>query len=34
MGLPLVVLSLVIFGGPVGWYVGYAFYVRAAHFER
>jgi hypothetical protein len=30
MGLPLVVIALCVFGGPVGWYVGYALYVHAA----
>lgn len=31
MGLPLVVITLAIFGGPLGWYVGYAFYAHASH---
>jgi hypothetical protein len=34
MGLPLLALSLLVFGGPIGWYVVCAFCVRAEGGKR
>jgi hypothetical protein len=34
MGLPLLALSLAVFGGPVGWYVGFVLCMHASPSEE